>query len=92
MVGGAALAATATFLGSERPEPSKDILPSVKSAAILPPLPDQKGYVSKGRDYRENAKSYTIRASNQSGDPRQKSRELFNNSSNRVIIQDKRER
>lgn len=87
------LGATAAFIGSERPELSKETLPIKDKNAILQPIPDEKGYVTKGRDYRASGKTFNVQASNNNGNPRQKTRELFQDKSrSNVIIKDKRER
>ncbi len=89
---GLSLAVTAAFIGSEPPDLSKETLPSSNKNGILQPIPTEKGYVTKGRDYR-SPKSYNVHASNAQGDPRQKARELFQDKSrSNVIIKDKRDR
>lgn len=86
------LAATAAFMGAEPPDLSKETLPTSNKNGILAPIPTEKGYVTKGRDYR-SPKTYNVRASNNQGDPRQKVRELFKDKSRSdVIIKDKRDR
>lgn len=59
---GVALAAVAMTLGSESVDLSKDSLPLKTSDAILPPIPTEKGYITKGRDYRKQ-QSHTVRGS-----------------------------
>jgi hypothetical protein len=59
---GVALGAIAMTLGSESIDLSKDSLPLKTSDAILPPIPTEKGYITKGRDYRKS-QSHTVRGS-----------------------------
>lgn len=86
-----ASAAAATVLGSDSMELSKDSLPLQTSDAILPPIPDQKGYATKGRDYRGS--SHSVKGSTSRSDHKQMANKaLFNNSPTANIrVQDKRE-
>lgn len=61
-IAGLALGAVAATMGSESVDLSKDSLPLKTSDAILPPIPTEKGYITKGRDYRKQ-QSHTVRGS-----------------------------
>lgn len=94
ILGGAALglAATAMMFGSESVDISKDALPLKTSDGILPPIPTEKGYITKGRDYRKRSNSYSAQGS--SNKPVNRSsieRNIFNGNPNaNVKISDKR--
>lgn len=90
-IAGVALGAIAMTMGAESTDLSKDSLPLKTSDAILPPLPTEKGYITKGRDYRKQ-QSTTVKGS--ASQPVNKSsidRNVFSgNPSANIKISDKR--